>query len=326
MPSLRKSELAPRIVRKTLADGTVKEYRYARRAVKRELPEPNTVGALVMAFKSSPEWKAYAPQTQARHTIYLRPWEDDRLYRVPVSAIGRKQIMALRDAIATTRGNGAGTGFGRVAAALFGWAVDRGWIDYSPVHRIRALPGGTLPAWTEAQIGHALDKLAEPFRRVVVLALHTGQRRGDLCAMRWTQIAGSTVRLTQGKTGVELAIPIGAELAVELATWRQDTPGAHVLKQPQGLPWNDNHMSRAMAKALQEIGLPKRLNVHGLRKAAARRLAEAGCTVHQIAAITGHKTLSMVAHYTASVDQEKMAKAAVVRLVSAERATNRAKR
>lgn len=321
MPLLRKSELAPRVVRKTLADGTVREYRYARRTVKRELPEPNTVGALVVAFKSSPEWKGYAATTRARHTTYLRPWEDDRFYRMPITAIGRKQVMALRDAIASTRGNGAGTGFGRVAAALFGWAVDRGWLDYSPVHRIRALPGGTLPAWTEAQIDHALAALPEPFRRVVVLALHTGQRRGDLCAMRWAQIAGGTVRLRQGKTGVELAIPIGAELAAELATWRQDTPSAHILKQPQGLPWTDNHMSRAMAKALQDAGLPKGLNVHGLRKAAARRLAEAGCTVHQIAAITGHKTLSMVAHYTASVDQAKMARAAVVRLVSKGRTT-----
>jgi integrase len=324
MPSLRKSELKPRVVRKTLADGTVKEYRYARRAVKRELPSPNTVGALVAAFKASPEWRAYSPKTQAVHITYLRPWEDDRLYRVPVASIGRKQIMTLRDAIATTRGNGAGTGFGRVASTMFGWAVDRGWIDHSPVHRIRALPGGTLPAWTEAQIAHAMASLPEPFRRVVVLALHTGQRRGDLCAMRWAQIAGSTVRLRQGKTGVELAIPIGAELAGEMAAWRRDTPGEHVLKQPQGLPWTDNHMSRAMAKALREIGLPARLNVHGLRKAAARRLAEAGCTIHQIAAITGHKTLDMVAHYTASADQEKLARAAVVRLVSANRKQNRA--
>jgi integrase len=41
-------------------------------------------------------------------------------------------------------------------------------------------------------------------------------------------------------------------------------------------------------------GLPSKLSLHGLRKAAARRLAEAGCSVHEIGAITGHKTLSEV--------------------------------
>src|SRR5262245_40005924 len=36
-------------------------------------------------------------------------------------------------------------------------------------------------------------------------------------------------------------------------------------------------------------GLPN-CSAHGLRKAAARRLAEAGCTAHEIGAITGHIT------------------------------------
>jgi integrase len=69
-----------------------------------------------------------------------------------------------------------------------------------------------------------------------------------------------------------------------------------------------------MAKGLKKIGLPAGLNVHGLRKAAARRLAEAGCTVHEIASITGHRSLQMVQHYTTSADQQRLAGAAVARL------------
>jgi integrase len=48
-----------------------------------------------------------------------------------------------------------------------------------------------------------------------------------------------------------------------------------------------------------------------LRKSAARRLAEAGCTAKQIAAITGHKTLAEIEHYTASADQELMTREAI---------------
>jgi integrase len=40
-------------------------------------------------------------------------------------------------------------------------------------------------------------------------------------------------------------------------------------------------------------GLPGR-SAHGLRKATARRLAEAGCSASQIGSITGHKTLKEV--------------------------------
>lgn len=57
-------------------------------------------------------------------------------------------------------------------------------------------------------------------------------------------------------------------------------------------------------------------NALGLRKAAVRRLAEAGCNALQIAAITGHKTLKEVSRYTAAADQGSLASDAVEKLGS----------
>jgi integrase len=58
------------------------------------------------------------------------------------------------------------------------------------------------------------------------------------------------------------------------------------------------------------------LNVHGLRKlaATATALAEAGCTPHEIAAVTGHKSLAMVELYTRSAAQERLTLTAIGRL------------
>jgi hypothetical protein len=55
--------------------------------------------------------------------------------------------------------------------------------------------------------------------------------------------------------------------------------------------------------------LPKRCVRHELklRKAAARRVAEAGCTANEIAAITGHATLQEVLRYTKAAEQKKLA-------------------
>jgi integrase len=55
-------------------------------------------------------------------------------------------------------------------------------------------------------------------------------------------------------------------------------------------------------------------NAHGLRKTAARRLAETGCTALQIGAINGHKSLKELQTYAANADQTKMARAALDRL------------
>ena len=50
---------------------------------------------------------------------------------------------------------------------------------------------------------------------------------------------------------------------------------------------------------------------HGLRKSASVRLAEAGCTPHEIAAITGHASLKEIVRYTNTVDRKRLARAAI---------------
>ena len=69
-----------------------------------------------------------------------------------------------------------------------------------------------------------------------------------------------------------------------------------------------------MADKIGAAGLPERCVTHGLRKAAARRLAEAGCSANEIASITGHETLKEVQRYTKAAEQRKLAVAAMARL------------
>ncbi len=55
---------------------------------------------------------------------------------------------------------------------------------------------------------------------------------------------------------------------------------------------------------------------HGLRKAASVRLAEAGCTPHEIAAITGHASLKEIVRYTATADRKRLAASAMAKMRS----------
>ncbi|WP_226937345.1 tyrosine-type recombinase/integrase [Pseudogemmobacter faecipullorum] len=59
---------------------------------------------------------------------------------------------------------------------------------------------------------------------------------------------------------------------------------------------------------------PHRRLTHGLRKATCRRLAEAGCTPHQIMAISGHKSLAEVTHYTVAAGRRDLAAQAMLAL------------
>jgi integrase len=297
-----------------MQDGSVKVYRYPAYQ-KRRKALGDTVGELISSWEESPEWRALADSTKAGYVTYLRPLIG--MERVRVKDITRRELIAIRNAIAVERGNGAATGFVRTTSALFGWAIEAGCIDYSPMIKVKRLPGGHLPAWSAAEVELALAALPEHLRRPVVLALYTGQRRGDLIRMPWSAYDGSRIRLVQEKTHAPLIITVPQELKTELDAWRTTATATLILTNKFGRSWNASNLSKQLGDALAKIeGFPPHRNIHGLRKLAAANLAQAGCTLHEIAAITGHKSLSMIQLYTASVDQERAAAGAIVKLAA----------
>jgi integrase len=300
-------------VRKRLADGTVKEYRYPRHPPpKQDRYAADSLAALMIAYRRSTEWDALRPNSRAHYNRYLRHLEE--AWHRPFAKLSRRFLLDMRDAVARGWGPAAGNCFIQATSALFAWARNRGWVEYSPVDRVPAIPGGHFPAWSMDQVAIALARFPEPLRRAVILGLHTGQRRGDLIAMTWSAYDGSVIRLRQAKTGAALQIPVHATLRSALERWKADRTATLILTTARGLPWSGTHLSTCFAQSVRDAGLPAGLNVHGLRKLAAASLGEAGCSALEIAAITGHRSLSMVALYTASADQRKLATAAIGRL------------
>lgn len=327
-------------VRKRMADGTIREYRYDRETRKR-LPGPGAIArkrltapvlagvqALTAAYRRSTEFERLAPRTQANHERELE-WLD-RLEDTDPRTIRRAQILGLRDIVNKKRGPGAANVFLSVMSTFFDWALQRGAVDLNPVSGIGRLEGGELPPWTEKEARKVMTPgvVPEAVRRAVVLAYFTGQRRGDLVALTWAAYDGRRIRLTQEKTGVELVLPVEPELKGELDAWQVENraahkPSIHILTSSRG-SWTPNALSHAVQREIGKVeGVRPGLNMHGLRKRAATRLAEAGCSVHEIAAITGHKTIAMVQHYTKAVDQERMAGAAILRLKTGFRVPTR---
>jgi integrase len=111
-------------------------------------------------------------------------------------------------------------------------------------------------------------------RTAFALFLYTGQRLGDVRRMSWRDVEGSTIKVIQGKTTAELWIPLHPGLSAALAAW----PRAHMvmLTTRFGEPHSVKELGNWMAATIAQAGLPDRCVTHGLRKAAARRLAEAG--------------------------------------------------
>jgi integrase len=180
---------------------------------------------------------------------------------------------------------------------------------------------GTHHTWTSGELAQfaAHWPLGTRERTGFALALYTGQRRADLVNMTWHHIdtRAGFVRVIQEKTGTELDIPMHRDLVAALKAWPQHHINVLGLKDGRGT--SVAAFGNLMADAIEAAGLPERCVLHGLRKASATRLAEAGCTTHEIQSITGHKSLDEVERYTRAAGQKKLSRSAITKL---ERSVN----
>jgi integrase len=134
----------------------------------------------------------------------------------------------------------------------------------------------------------------------LVLALWTGQRQGDLLRLTWSQYDGQTIRLRQTKTRARVVIPVGKPLREALDAARLTTSAVTILATTNGTPWTSDGFRASWRKACDKAKITA-LTFHDLRGTAVTRLAVAGCTIPEIASITGHslKDVSAIldAHY-----------------------------
>ncbi len=84
-----------------------------------------------------------------------------------------------------------------------------------------------------------------------------------------------------------------------------------ILTSETGRPFTGSNFRNNFAKAQRAAGLSG-LTFHGLRYTAAAKLAEAGCSLKEIASITGHKSLAMIEKYTRDADQKRLSGAAII--------------
>lgn len=168
---------------------------------------------------------------------------------------------------------------------------------------------GSHDPWPEDVLEAALASNDDTVRLAVHLLYFTGQRIGDVLAMRWGDIRHGYVTVKQAKTKKTVKPKLSAELAAELA--RTPRTGITIM---HGVP--EGQLRRRLQKFTADLGV--KTVPHGLRKNAVNALLEAGCTVPEVAAITG-QTHQVVEQYAAAVNSKMLGEAAVLKLDTARR-------
>lgn len=178
--------------------------------------------------------------------------------------------------------------------------------------------------WTEDEL-HAFEAkhaIGTKPRLAFALLLYGAQRSGDVRFMTHQTIAEGRIRLDQSKTSTAVDVPVVEPLQEALAAGPLGE--VTLIETRSGEPFTPKGFYNMMKKACIVAGLPH-CSPHGLRKSAARRCREAGCTVEQGMAITGHKTEKEYRRYAGSNDRAVLADEAMTKVL-ANRASELAKR
>lgn len=198
------------------------------------------------------------------------------------------------------------------------YCIARGWLTADPTQGVkppkRAQSDGH-PTWSRAEITAFRDAYAigTTARAIMELTYWTGARISDVVLIGPQHVdRDGVLAFRQTKTGDTAYVPWSCALPDYARGMEGDrdlcrralahiAPGLTFLQTAHGRPRSHKAAGQDISSACRAIGLER--SAHGLRKARAVALAEAGGTPAQIGAWTGHRSLSEIAHYTREMDR-----------------------
>jgi integrase len=274
--------------------------------------KPGSVSAAIAEYYGSQAFRSLTGGTPASRRAILEKFRDKHGH-LPLASLPREFVVALIDNMTPHEAKNWLTTFKHVVR----WAVERKLMRNDPtagVHVRRPKTDG-FATWTEDEIAafEAHWPIGSKPRLALALGLYTAQRRGDVVRIGRQHIRDGVLTVKQQKTGITLAIPVHPHLQTVLDA----TPSEHLtfLVTATGKPYGGNAFTEQFRKWCDAAGLPQRCKPHGLRKAACRRLAEAGCSANEIMAISGHATMKELVRYTKAADQARLARNALAKAV-----------
>jgi integrase len=279
---------------------------------------PGSINDLIARFYRSAEWTRIKPSTQSTYKGELERFRakyGDRSAST-MSAVHVSNLLQKMQATPSAANN-----LRKRLVQIFRFAILLGLRSDNPATPVRALKirSEGHRTWQEEQIKQFEKRWPVGTRERLAfdLALYTAQRKSDVRVMGPQHVKDGKIKVRQLKTNKGLDLPIVSKLAQSIAA----SPTGHLafIVSDKGAPYTSGSFGNWFRDACNEAGL-EGYSMHGLRKAAARRMAEHGLSNQLIKSVTGHSSDSEVSRYTRGADQSRMAEIAMDSLANPSRA------
>jgi len=254
--------------------------------------KPETIPWLVRHYQTDPRYTDLAEKTKQSYDWCMKVLEawSERAGHPPLRSITRRVVRTFYRSMVDKTPSKANAVM-RMLSILMSVAKDEGFVGENPAEKQHLR--GTQPrqqVWTMDEVQAFCTRAADVGRGsialAVLLAYNLGQRETDVLAMPWSKYDGDVIRLRQSKTKVLLDVPVLAELRDALDATEKKSP-TMVVSETTGRPYRVHNFTHLFAEIRDAIGL-RHLQYRDLRRSAVVALAEAGCEIPEISAITGH--------------------------------------
>ncbi|KAA9366148.1 site-specific integrase [Ochrobactrum quorumnocens] len=139
------------------------------------------------------------------------------------------------------------------------------------------------------------DGRVECFRALVIVAIETGMRRGELLGLKWSDISHNrrVISLAMTKNGTSREVPLSKRAYEALMSLKQRDN----VDQSTPFGMTISAFDQTWKRVIKRSGILD-LKFHDLRHEAVSRFFELGLNIMEVSTISGHKELSMLKRYT----------------------------
>lgn len=243
-------------------------------------------GTVAWCVEKYRESEAFQKRALKTRRIYER-WCDEFVEMwggLPIQSISRRVVVDFCDGYRehpSTRGQAAS-----VLSKLFEIARYHGLTVHNPCHKLNLSAGPGRDRYMLPEDEEKMMRLADNrMRLTLALLLYTAQRPSDVLAMTRSHWNGDTIRVRQEKTRKLVEVPCHKSLRAVLA---KAPTNSVLLANWRGIPQTRYRIFNDAFRALCTAAGVQNLQARDIRRTAVVRLFEAGCTVPEAAAISGH--------------------------------------
>lgn len=174
------------------------------------------------------------------------------------------------------------------------------WCRENPVRRIAMEQvHNQIDRWLTAdEEKRLLDASPTWLKEIILFALNTGMRRGEILSLQWRDVDFSrgVLIVMKSKNRERRTIPLNSKAFEPLMAKQAGLPGGFVFPSASGTRINAQNLLRAFYAALSRAGI-ENFRFHDLRHTFATRLAQAGVDLYKVQRLLGHKTSAMTQRY-----------------------------